>query len=90
MSEALKHAARFNRNPSTGFRGRHVHPSCRYFKYTAWLLPLSYNAYADRLEQDLTPGGEPPLIVHHTVHKPFRQAAKTKTSHPGHQFLCSG
>ena len=63
---------------------------CRYFKYTAWLLPLSYNSYADRLELDRTPGGETPLIVHHTIHKPFAQAAKAKTSYPGHQFLCSG
>eukprot|EP00891_Asterochloris_glomerata_P007498 jgi/Astpho2/7498/Aster-x0323 len=61
-----------------------------YFKYTAWLLPLSYNAYADRLEPDMTPGGESPLIVHHTVHKPFPQAVKAKTSYPGHRFLCSG
>ncbi len=70
--------------------GRRVHLFCRYFKYTAWLLPLSYNAYADRLEPDMTPGGESPLIVHHTVHKPFPQAVKAKTSYPGHQFLCSG
>ena len=92
---ALEHAARFDRNPSTGricscaFEET-VHFCCRYFQYTAWLLPLSYNAYADRLEVNLTPGGESPLIVHHTVHKPFPQATKTTTSYPGHQFLCSG
>lgn len=55
-----------------------------YFKYTGLMLPLEFNALADRLEQNLTPGGSPPKIVHHTMYKPFTK----NPSAPGHQFLC--
>jgi alpha-N-acetylglucosamine transferase len=55
-----------------------------YFKYTAYTMPLEFNALADRLENNLTIGGAPPRVVHHTMYKPFKRIPGA----PGHQFLC--
>ena len=56
-----------------------------YFKYTRYSIPIEYNALPDRLEGNLTVGGVPPRVMHHTQFKPFKRIPGA----PGHQFLCS-
>lgn len=56
-----------------------------YFKYTRYTIPIEYNALPDRLDGNLTVGGAPPKVVHHTQFKPFKRIPGA----PGHQFLCS-
>ena len=42
-----------------------------YFKFRAHVLPLAFNALADRLDDNLTIGGAPVRVIHHTIEKPF-------------------
>ena len=57
----------------------------RYFRSTRMVLPVSTNAIAHLLlDGNLTRGGDVPLIVHYTHHKPFDPDRDL----PGYQYLC--
>ena len=55
-----------------------------YFKLRAYALPLAFNALADRLEDNLTIGGAPVKVIHHTMEKPF----SNRLSSFLHESLC--
>ena len=60
--------------------------ACRYFRQTRLALPLRFNAIAHLLlDGNLTRGGDTPVIVHYTHHKPFNPNADL----PGYQYLCT-